>query len=65
MAEKHPYLLTERAGPWVAGMRVRDADVRDGKKAVWLTDSQAEHEVRNGTITKMVTSPPKGPKKRG
>ena len=44
MTEKKTYLVTERAGPWVAGKR-RPAD-----GIVVLTDSQAEYELRLGNI---------------
>jgi hypothetical protein len=44
MPERKPYLLTERAGEWVAGYR-RPAD-----GVLLLTDGQAAHELRLGTI---------------
>jgi hypothetical protein len=45
--EKLPFILTEKAGPFVAGRRVRS---RDRARVLWLTSSAADHEVRAGTI---------------
>ena len=39
------YRITDKAGQWVAGKRVRVGDVLE------LTERQAEHEFRLGTIT--------------
>lgn len=49
---KKPYLLTDLAGPFVAGRRVRGDERKD---PIMLTDSEAEHELRSGTI---VAAPP-------
>lgn len=44
---KKTYLVTERAGPWVAGQRVPET------RLIELSDSQAEYELALGTITRM------------
>lgn len=60
MADRKEYEVTEKAGPWVAGVR-RPADGR-----LWLTDSQAAHELRLGTIRPYVAPRAKrGRKARG
>lgn len=53
-AERLPFMLTERAGPFVAGRRVRS---RDRARVLWLTPSQADHEVRAGTLRLDETNP--------
>lgn len=44
MKDRKEYEVTELAGPWLAGQR-KPADGR-----LWLTASQAAHELRLGTI---------------
>lgn len=61
MAEKKPYLVTELAGPWVAGRRVRDRSA-----PIMLTESEADHEVRAGTLRPAPEAPaPKAPAAKG
>ena len=52
--ETKPFRVTKAAGTHVAGERVRDADIKAGKKPLHLTASQAEHELRNGHIIPFV-----------
>lgn len=44
---KNTYLVTDRAGPWVAGQRV--SNLKD--RRIELSVSQAEYELALGTIT--------------
>lgn len=44
MTSKKTYVVTERAGEWVAGQR------RPASGRLTLTDAQAAHELRLGTI---------------
>ncbi|WEK50313.1 MAG: hypothetical protein P0Y66_22165 [Candidatus Kaistia colombiensis] len=44
MAEKKPYRVTDAAGPYVAGRKVKPGAIID------LTKAQAEYELRLGTI---------------
>lgn len=52
MKDRKEYEVTDRAGPWVAGRR-KPADGR-----LFLTDSQAAHELRLGTIQLLKPSAP-------
>lgn len=59
MRERREYEVTERAGDWVAGQR------RPESGRLWLTDSQAAHELRLGTIRPARQQKPKARKRRG
>lgn len=45
MSERKKYRVTERAGNWVAGKKVRPGDV------LLLTEAQAEYELMRGVLT--------------
>lgn len=55
MSEKKPYTLTDRAGPIVAGRRVKP------RQPLLLTDAEAAYELREGTIRR---DPTPGPEAR-
>lgn len=59
MSNKKTYLVTERAGAWVAGQR------RPASGRIRLTDNQAAYELRLGTIKPLPEVPaPKRTRKR-
>lgn len=58
MSNKKTYLVTERAGAWVAGQR-RPADGR-----LRLTDRQAAYELALGTIKPFVPDARKASRQR-
>ncbi|WP_336801806.1 hypothetical protein [Kaistia sp. MMO-174] len=52
MAEKKPYRVTDAAGPYVAGRKVKIGAIID------LTNAQAEYELLLGTIAPHSAVPP-------
>lgn len=52
MSDYKRYLITEKAGPWVAGTRNRGVG-----SELRLTAAQAEHELRLGTIVEAAPKP--------
>lgn len=57
MADRKTYLVTDRAGEWVAGQR------RPASGRIVLTDAQAEYELILGTI-KPLPEPAPAPQKK-
>lgn len=47
MSERKPFTLTDRAGPYVAGKRIKP-----GQRSVSLTEAEAAYELREGTIAR-------------
>ena len=58
VSERKQYIVTERAGAWVAGRR-RPADGR-----LWLTEREAAYELALGTIRPYVEKAPTKAKRR-
>lgn len=61
---KIAFYLTDKAGQFVAGVRIRDPEILSGNKPIMLTESEAEHELRSGTIRRAATKPARGSKKK-
>ena len=57
---KKTYLVTERAGRWIAGQRV--ANLKDGR--IELSVSQAAYELALGTITLLSADEQSEPEKK-
>jgi hypothetical protein len=53
MSEKKPFTLTDRAGTYVAGQRIKP-----GQRSVSLTEAEAEYELRERTIERQPAATP-------